>query len=54
LFTTMRAVGHRSPSTTARYDRRSLEHLRGFIDRLPIPTTTELDEPVQTDEMSRH
>lgn len=54
VFTTMRAVGHRSPATTARYDRRSLEHLRGFIDRLPIPTADELDAPVDANGPCRH
>jgi integrase/recombinase XerD len=44
LFVVMRAVGHRSPTTTALYDRRPLEELRRFVDLLPIPDQASLDD----------
>ena len=50
LFVVMRAVGHRSPTTTALYDRRPILELRKFVDRLPIPDDRELDDMDEYDE----
>lgn len=42
LVMVSRVVGHRSPATTARYDRRSRDRCRDAIDTLPLPSWTEL------------
>ena len=44
LLTTMRAVGHASPTTTQLYDRRPPEHTRAAIQHIHIPTPDDLDE----------
>lgn len=36
IFTVMRAVGHRQPATTQKYDRRPVERLRSVIDSLEV------------------
>jgi len=38
LVTAQQLVGHASPATTARYDRRPERRRRGAVDRLPFPT----------------
>jgi integrase/recombinase XerD len=50
LFVVMRAVGHRSPTTTALYDRRPILELRKFVDRLPIPDARALDDMAVEDQ----
>ncbi len=42
LFTVMRAVGHRRPSTTQRYDRRGDQVVRDAVQVLCVPTIDDL------------
>ncbi len=44
LLTTMRAVGHSSPSTTQKYDRRPDKRVRQAVDGLDIPTIRDLED----------
>jgi integrase len=44
LLTTMRAVGHTSPATTQKYDRRPDMRVRQAVDDLEIPTVCDLDD----------
>jgi integrase len=46
LVMVSRVVGHRSPVTTERYDRRSRERCRDAIDTLPLPRWTQLHDGV--------
>jgi integrase/recombinase XerD len=50
LLTTMRAVGHVSPMTTAVYDRRGIRRLREAVDRLDIPDTASLEADPDNDD----
>lgn len=45
LATTQALVGHASPVTTARYDRRPESRRREAVDRLPMPAPTPLRPP---------
>ncbi|MEU8801872.1 site-specific integrase [Spirillospora sp. NPDC048819] len=42
LSTVQQLVGHASPATTARYDRRPERRRRGAVDRLPFPTPEDI------------
>jgi integrase len=46
LLTVTRAVGHRSPNTTQRYDRRGDSVIREAIGHLRLPTPEEITEEV--------
>jgi integrase len=43
LVMVSRVVGHQSPATTARYDRRGRERCRQAVETLPLPTWTEMN-----------
>ncbi|MFG2089519.1 tyrosine-type recombinase/integrase [Spirillospora sp. NPDC048824] len=44
LSTVQQLVGHASPATTARYDRRPERRRRGAVDRLPFPAPEDIGE----------
>lgn len=44
LFTVMRAVGHRRPSTTQTYDKRGDDVVRDAVTRLAIPSLIDLED----------
>lgn len=52
IFTAARLVGHRSPLTTQRYDKRGDELMRVAVEKLTIPTREEAEqdpEPLEND-----
>lgn len=53
LLTTMRAVGHASPSTTQIYDRRPDDRVREAVSRLHVPTPEEVAEDERGEDEGR-